>query len=453
MTGKNRGRSAGVSNTSFSSRRRRLGQNLPDGLVVLASAPEILRNGDAHYPFRQSSDFLYLTGVAEPGCVLVLDPARGTETLLVPRLTQQHAVWLGHIPSPGEARERYAIRSVQYTDALPALLKARAPRLVHVDAHARRLVRRLRPRARLRGRELREALDELRLIKDTAELALLRKANRITEAGHRAAMRCARAGLHEFQVQAELERGFLAAGATGLGYASIVAAGRNGAVLHYHANDARLSRGDLLLIDAGAEYQGYTADVTRTFPVGGRFAPAQRDLYDVVLTAQQACIGFARAGNTTMDLQCLAERTLAEGLRGLGLLRGGLDELVDTEAVRVFFPHGIGHTLGLDVHDTQGSPRRRLHRTGSARIRFRARLQAGFVFTIEPGVYFIDALLDDRSLRRRHRGRVDFERAARFRPLGGIRIEDDVVVRPSGPPENLTRVPREIRAIEEACAA
>jgi Xaa-Pro aminopeptidase len=173
-------------------------------------------------------------------------------------------------------------------------------------------------------------------------------------------MRAARPGLYEYQVQAELERAFKAAGCAQLGYGSIVAGGRNSAVLHYVANDRRLAAGDLLLVDAGAEYRGYTADVTRTFPVSGRFTSRQRALYEVVLAAQERSIDFARAGTLSMDLQRLSEIVLAEGLRDLGILKGGLEELTETQAIRVFYPHGIGHTLGLDVHDVQGGRRRRL---------------------------------------------------------------------------------------------
>jgi len=433
--------------------RRALMKQLPNGLIVLGAAPELVRNGDVRFAYRQSSDLLYLSGVSEPGCVLVLDPARGSETLFVPRLSQAHAVWLGHIPSAGEARDRFGIRSVRYRDELAAVLKARAPRLVHADAFAAPLVRKIRPSVRLRRPELRDALDELRVVKDKGELALLRRASAATAIGHLAAMRFARAGLYEYQVQAELERHFRHAGGTDLGYTSIVATGRNGAVLHYHANSARLRRGELLLIDAGSEYRGYTADVTRSFPVSGRFSARQRDVYSIVLETQARCIDFARAGNTSMDLQRLAERRLAEGLRDLRLLHGSLDELTQTEAVRLFFPHGIGHTLGLDVHDTQGGPARRLPKTKTARIRFRARLEPGFVITIEPGIYFIAALLNDRALRRKHRGRIDFTKAERFLDFGGVRIEDDVVIRPKGPPENLTLVPKQVEAIEAACAA
>ena len=357
--------------------RRALMKQLPDGLIVLAAAPELVRNGDVRFAYRQSSDLLYLSGVSEPGCVLVLDPARGSETLFVPRLSQAHAVWLGHIPSAGEARDRFGIRSVRYRDELAAVLKARAPRLVHADAFAAPLVRKIRPSVRLRRPELRDALDDLRLVKDEGELALLRRASAATAVGHLAAMRFARAGLYEYQVQAELERQFRHAGGTDLGYTSIVATGRNGAVLHYHANSARLRRGELLLIDAGSEYRGYTADVTRSFPVSGRFSARQRDVYSIVLETQARCIDFARAGNTSMDLQRLAERRLAEGLRDLRLLHGSLDELTQTEAVRLFFPTASGirsastSTIPRAARPG-GSPRRRRLASASGRGSSRA---------------------------------------------------------------------------------
>jgi len=289
------------------------------------------------------------------------------------------------------------------------------------------------------------------VVKDAGEIALLREASAATAAGHAAAMRRARPGWFEYQVQAELEREFARAGCTQVGYGSIVAAGANAAVLHYQANDARLRKGELLLVDAGAECHGYTADVTRTFPVSGRFTVRQREVYEIVLAAQERCIDAARAGRTSLDLQRLSEEVLAEGLRGLRLLKGSVDELVETEAVRVFYPHGIGHSLGLDVHDVDGGKRRQLPRPRVAKVRFRARLEPGFVITIEPGIYFMPALLHDPRVRRQHRGRVDFARAEAWLPLGGVRIEDDVVVRRSGPPVNLTRVPKTVAGVEAAC--
>ena len=444
-----------VGPATFRAHREALGRRLPEGLIVLAAAREVLRNGDVHFRYRQASDFLYLTGVEEPGYALVLDPARGAEMLFVPELTQQHAVWMGHIPSLREAREAFGIRQVRHREDLPAVLKkwARGKRAVHADPRAAGVARRVLGARRVRTSDLREALDELRIVKTPGEVAFLRRASAATAAGHLAAMRIARAGLTEYQVQAELEREFQRAGCPQLGYSSIVAGGSRSAVLHYHHNAARLGRNDLLLIDAGAEYRGYTADVTRTFPVSGRFTGRQRDVYEVVLAAQERCIDQARAGRTSIELQVLAETVLAEGLRSLGLLRGGTDELVESEAVRVFFPHGIGHTLGLDVHDVQGGRKRRLPKPRTGKLRFRARLEPGFVITIEPGVYFIAALLHDPEKRRRHRRRVDFDLAERFLDFGGVRIEDDVLVRAEGPPDNLTAVPKTVEDVEAACAA
>jgi Xaa-Pro aminopeptidase len=439
---------------TFRAHRQALARRLPEGLILLVSAPEVLRNGDVHFPYRQASDFLYLTGVQEPGYALLLDPARGREALFVPRLTQQHAVWMGHIPSREEAREAFGIREVLYREDLAKVLKkwARGKVLVHSDGRARAPARRTVGATRVRTAELKEALQDLRILKTPGELALLRRASAATAAGHITAMRVTRPGLHEYEVQAELEREFQRAGCPQLGYGSIVAGGRRSAVLHYHANRARLGRADLLLIDAGAECRGYTADVTRTFPVSGRFTRRQRDVYEVVLEAQNRVIDHARAGRTSMELQVLAEKVLAEGLRSLGFLKGSTDELLETEAIRVFFPHGIGHTLGLDVHDVQGGKKRRLPKPRAGKLRFRARLEPGFVITVEPGVYFIAALLHDPDKRRKHNGRIDFALAERFLDFGGVRIEDDVVVRREGPPENLTPVPKSVADVEAACA-
>jgi Xaa-Pro aminopeptidase len=434
--------------------RRALARRLPDGLIVLKAAAPARRNGDVDYRFRQDSNFLYLTGVLEPGYALVLDPRRGEETLFVPKLTQAHAVWLGHLPDLAEAREAFGIRDVAYLDELPKALQARSRgyKVVYADARSRGAMRRAGPRPRLDSAALHDALEELRIVKDEGEIALLEKASSATARGHLAAMRAARAGAWEYQIQAVMEQEFRLAGCPETGYDSIVAAGRNGSILHYHHNHDRLRAGDLLLIDAAAEHQGYTADVTRAFPVSGRFSSRQRDVYEAVLRAQEGCLDFARAGVTSMDVQHRSEEILADGLKGLGLLKGSVAEIVDTQAVRVFYPHGIGHTLGLDVHDVQGGRRRLLPRRKSGRLRFRARLEPGFVMTIEPGLYFMPVLLDDPEVRRKHRGRIDFDRAQGFLGVGGVRIEDDVVIRKGAPPRNLTRVPKAVAEVEAACA-
>ncbi len=402
-----------------------------DGLVHLAGGTPIPRNHDVDYVFRQNSDFLYLTGVEEPGCHLVLDAKTRREVLFVPRIDNHHRVWEGHVPGPAEARRLFRVDRVMYADELKGYLRGR--RVVSPS-------------------RLRDALDDLRACKTPAELELMTRANRISGAAHRAVMAAARPGMREYELQAVFEAECVRAGLRHLAYPSIVAAGANAAVLHYRRNDAVLRSGELLLIDAGAEDRGYAADITRTFPVSGRFTRRQRDIYQVVLETQKECIRRARAGVNSADLHVASMRLIADGLKSLGLLTGSLDALVETGAVRLFYPHGLTHMLGLDVHDVTGGKRRVLPNPTKVPVRFVAKLEPGFVITMEPGVYFIEALIKDPALRRRHRGAVDFQKAESFLDFGGVRIEDDVLIRAAGPARNLTAVPKEIADVEAACA-
>jgi Xaa-Pro dipeptidase len=399
------------------------------GVVHLQGGKPIPRNFDVDYVFRQASDFLYLTGVEEPGCHLVLDGKK--EILFVPRIDNHHRVWEGHVPGPEEARRLFGVDRVMYADELPKVLgrKKVAPKAL-----------------------LRDALDELRACKTAGELALMRRASDVSGVAHRAVMAQARAGMKEYQIQAVFEAECMKAGLKHLAYPSIVAAGVNSAVLHYRHNSAELKDGELLLIDAGAEHRGYAADITRTFPVDGRFTQRQRDVYTVVLDAQKACIDKARPGVVSADLHVFSMRKLAEGLKDLGLLRGDVDGLVEGGAVRLFYPHGLTHMLGLDVHDVTGGRKRKMANPTKVPVRFVAKLEPGFVITMEPGVYFIEALINDKALRQKHKGSVDFAKAETFLDFGGVRIEDDVVVSEDGPPMNLTDVPKEIADIEAACA-
>ncbi|MBI4425636.1 MAG: aminopeptidase P family protein [Elusimicrobia bacterium] len=433
--------------------RRALMAKLPDGLIVLAGGIEVIRNNDVSYVFRQGSDFLYLTGVPEPGYLLLLDPKRARSVLFIPRVDAHYRVWLGHVPGPAEAAKRFGIREVRYADELPAVARAARKGSSACYAEPQALARCRAELGRLRNRpgRLKDALADLRACKTPGEVELLQRANDVSARGHLAAMRAARPGMSEYQVQAEFERVCVASGLKHLGYPSIVAAGRNAAVLHYHHNDARLRRGELLLIDAGGECEGYSADITRTFPLGKRFSRRQRDVYAIVLETQKECIRRARPGMLSGDLHVHSMRLIAEGLKSLKLLRGPVDDLVTGGAVRLFYPHGLTHTLGLDVHDTLGGRRRKVPPRPHVRVRFNAYLEPGFVITMEPGIYFIDALLRDKELRRKYREHVDFGRADSFLDFGGIRIEDDIVVSSSGAPRNLTTVPKEIAAVEAAC--
>ena len=433
--------------------RRNLMKRLPGGLLVLTSAPELIRNGDVHHQYRQSSNFLYLTGVEEPGYALLLDPKRRAETLFIPRLTQEHAVWLGHIPDLKEARKRFGARRVAYIDELPAAIRAarKGYKVCHAEGPLPSEVRAAIKGLKTTKAELDDQLSELRAFKSADEVALIRAANKATAAGHVAAMKAARPGMFEYEVQAELEREFLRAGAFHVGYGSIVAGGASSGVLHYHHNNRKLRKGDLLLIDAGAELRGYTADVTRTFPVSGKFTARQRDIYELVLAVQKHCIDRARPGITSLDLHKESERVSAEGLRDLGFLRGSTDELVENEVVRAFYPHGLSHMLGLDVHDVTGGKKRRIPVRRNGKLRYHARLEPGFVITMEPGLYFIPALLDDPAVRRKHKGRINFEKAERYYNFGGVRIEDDILVT-AGKPKNLTVAPKSVADVESICS-
>lgn len=425
-------------------------RRLPDGLILLAGGREITRNYDVSYVFRQGSDFLWLTGVEEPGYALLLDPKRKSSTLFMPRIDDHHRVWEGNVPSPAEAKRLYGVQRVGFIDDLPRELKTarRGHRRAYANAAAVKTwgaaLKGLRPTPP----DLQDAIEELRTLKDEGELAFMRRANKVSGAAHVEVMRRARAGMREYQVQAVFDSACMAAGLKHLAYPSIVAAGDNAAVLHYRKNDAALKNGQLLLIDAGAECRGYAADITRTFPVSGRFTRRQADVYDIVLGVQNALIAAARPGVNSADWQVMSMRLIAEGLRDLKLLRGSTDSLVETGAVRLFYPHGIGHLLGLDVHDGLGGKKRKLPNPTKVPVRFVARLEAGMAITAEPGIYFIKALLCSKSMRQKHRAAVDFGRAESWLGFGGIRIEDDIIVERVGPPTNLTTVPKERSAIE-----
>jgi Xaa-Pro dipeptidase len=442
-------------NDTFSGHRKALMSKLKDGLILLAGGREITRNYDVNYVFRQGSDFLWLTGVEEPGCALLLDPKRKAATLFMPRIDDHHRVWEGHVPSPAEARKLYGVPKVAYLDELPGAFKAarRGSRRVFTDPATLKAFPKTLKGVKTDSENLGDALEDLRTLKDSGELAFMRRANEVSGAAHAAVMRGAKAGMREYQVQALFDAACLSAGLKHLAYPSIVAAGANGAVLHYRKNNAVLKEGQLLLIDAGAEVRGYAADITRTFPVAKRFTRRQADVYDVVLATQKALIAAAKPGLNSAEWQVLSMRLIAEGLRDLGLLKGSTDALVETGAVRLFYPHGIGHLLGLDVHDGLGGKRRKLPNPTKVPVRFVARLEAGMAITAEPGIYFIPALLTSKAQKDKHKAHVDFAKAQAWLDFGGVRIEDDIVVRASGAPLNLTDVPKERAAVEALRAA
>ncbi len=417
------------------------GETIP--VVVPAGLPIPIEGTDQFHDFHAHPEFQYLSGVAEPGATLVWEPGDGWR-LFTPSLSIEDRVWMSEPPSP----EAQAARSGAETDDFSALadwLAARRGRPLALLGN-----RDIERRAGEYGAEnwaaleivvdeeaterVGKALAGRRRSKDTLELRHLRQAVDAAIAGHLRAWRTARAGLTERDVQIEMEAEFFRFGGDRTAYSSIVGSGPNSAVLHGTPGGRTLREGELVLIDAGPEIEGYASDVTRTFPVSASFTPLQRHLYEVVLAAQREAIEAVRPGVEYKQLHLRASATIAQGLVDAGILRGAPDDLVAQDAHALFFPHGLGHMLGLSTHDCGGYLEGRVpeDRFGLAYLRTDLPLQPGYVVTIEPGVYFIPALLTDPARRERYRKVMDWDRVDQMHDFGGIRIEDDVLVTEGG---------------------
>ncbi len=427
----------------YSARRARLMERLgPNAALLLMSPPERLRNGDAHYKYRQDSDILYLTGFTEPGAAALLRPGHATPFVLFVRPRDPAAeTWTGRRAGVEGAVSAYGANASHPSDQLDEKLAelvmgveevhypfGREPEL---DAAVARLLGRLRAAER-RGRrapvrlcDARLTLHEMRLLKAPEELDVLRRAAAITAEAHVAAMRAARPGGSEREIEALVDYTFRRQGGAGPGYGTIVGAGANATILHYVENTSALAGGELLLIDAGCEVDGYTADVTRTFPVGTRFSDPQRRFYEAVLETQQAAIEMVRPGATLDQIHEAVVARLTEHLVRLGILSGEPAKLVEDGAFKPYYMHRTSHWLGLDVHDVGF-----YSENGAARP-----LAPGMVLTIEPGLYVGDGAAAPPE----------------YRGLG-VRIEDDILVTANGY-ENLTSAtPKSVAAIEALTA-
>ncbi|WP_407471030.1 aminopeptidase P N-terminal domain-containing protein [Xanthomonas campestris] len=414
----------GIGAAEYACRRKQLMQMAGEqAILILPAAPERVRSHDTHYPYRQDSDFWYLSGFPEPEAVLVLVPGRkhGEAILFCRERDAEREAWDGPRAGQEGAVAQYGMDDAYPIDdvdeILPGLLEGRSRVYYHfgrdVDFDLKLIgwLKRVREQVRHGAQppheflELGHLLHEQRLFKSRDEIALMQQAADISVRAHRAAMQLARPGVHEYQLQAEIEREFRAADAWPA-YGSIVGTGSNACVLHYRANNARSRDGELVLVDAGAEYRGYAADITRTFPVNGRFSAAQRALHDLVGAAQAAALAQAQPGIAYEAGHLAAVQTLTEGLLRLGLLKGTLERNLAEGHYKRFYRHKTGHWLGLDVHDV-----------GEYRLAGESRLlEPGMVFTIEPGLY---VSADDTS--------VD----AKWRGIG-IRTEDNVLITADG---------------------
>ncbi len=422
----------------YRERRARLAAQMGRGVAVLSTSPERIRNRDAHFPFRFDSYFHYLCGFPEPEAVLAIIAGDEVRSILFCRDKDvEREIWDGFRYGPAAAQEAFGIdeaRSIETLDkAMPELLADQPAIFCDVGENSEwdgRLIQWLNAvRAQVRTgiaapgeiRDVRKLLDEMRLIKDDSELDIMRRAAVISGRAHQRAMRATRPGRYEYEIEAELLHAFRAGGAQAPAYTPIVAGGANACVLHYVSNDAQLGKDELLLIDAGCELDGYASDITRTFPVGGRFAGAQREIYELVLAAQAAAIAHTRAGNSWQDPHDAAVRVLAQGFVDLGLCSGSVDGVIESGDYRRFYMHRTGHWLGMDVHDCGDYKRDGKWRT----------LEPGMVLTVEPGCYI----------------RPGEGVPERFWNIG-VRIEDDAVVTAQGCDIITSDAPKSILDIE-----
>ncbi len=453
---------------TYAARRAVLADAVGSGLVVLLGNEAAPMNYPAnHYPFRQDGAFRYYAAADAPGLALALDADSGQATLYGREATMADRVWDGERPSVGE---RAADASIEWTAPEEALAGAvaqaqRAGRPVHV-LPPYRASQRLRlasllgvaPDAVAPSERLVDAVIAQRLVKTPDEVAEIEYALSIADEMHRTAMWMAQPGRTEFEVAAAVESAATSRGSH-LSFPAIITT--RGEVPHHHAGDHTLAPGDLLLHDAGcvAPDSGYCSDVTRCSPVGGTFSDRQRAIYELVLEAQEACIAGCAPGVPFRDLHDLASRTLAAGLVGLGLLRGDVDEIVAQGAHALFFHHGLGHPMGLDVHDLEGLGEDRVGyadeatrstQFGTEYLRFARALRPGHVVTVEPGLYFNGVLIDQWASEGRFAEFVDYDEAASWVGFGGVRIEDDVLITDDGYRLLGPGIPKTVAEVEEA---
>jgi Xaa-Pro aminopeptidase len=429
----------------FEERRKRMRDALgPDAVAIIQGASMAPRSRDTEYPFRQDSDFWYLTGFDHPNAIAVLRTDGGPEyTLYVEPRNREMEIWNGYRPGVEGARESYgadeAHPQAEFLDHLTEIVR-RAKRIYHVLGRSSEIDRAITGTLdgmRLRSRNVgapadaivdpRSIVHEMRLYKEPAEIDIMRRASAISREAHEAGARLARSGAYEYEIEAVIEYTFRRLGARGAAYTTIVGGGSNATVLHYVTNSEKLRDDEMVLVDAGCELEGYASDVTRTYPVGGRFTAVGRAIYDVVLTAQRAGIAQCEPGKTLADVHAASVRAIVEGLVELKLLSGDVEDLIAREAYRRLYMHKTSHWLGLDVHDVGNYGSGGNHRP----------LEPGMVFTVEPGIY---VAADDEDA------------SAEFRGIG-VRIEDDIAITEDGC-ENLTEAiatdPEDVEALVTA---
>ncbi|XP_533702.2 xaa-Pro dipeptidase isoform X1 [Canis lupus familiaris] len=458
----------------FGLNRQRLCERLRKNPAVQAGSVVLLQGGedtqryctDTGVLFRQESFFHWAFGVTDPGCYGTINVGTGTSTLFVPRLPASYATWMGKIHSKEYFKEKYAVDDVQYTDEIASVLTSQSPSVLltlrGVNTDSGSVCREASfegiSRFNVNNTILHPEIVECRVFKTDMELEVLRYTNRISSEAHREVMKAVKVGMKEYEMESLFEHYcYSRGGMRHSSYTCICGSGENSAVLHYgHAgapNDRTIQDGDMCLFDMGGEYYCFSSDITCSFPANGKFTADQKAIYEAVLRSCRAVMSAMKPGVWWPDMHRLADRVHLEELVRIGILNGSIDAMVQAHLGAVFMPHGLGHFLGIDVHDVGGYPEgvERIDEPGLRSLRTARHLEPRMVLTVEPGLYFIDHLLDEALADPARACFFNREVLQRFRGFGGVRIEEDVVVTDSGM-ELLTCVPRTVEEIE-ACMA
>ncbi|BFZ20614.1 hypothetical protein BsWGS_23653 [Bradybaena similaris] len=437
---------------------------VPAGAIVLlqGGVAETRNDSDHELLFRQESYFHWAFGVEEPDFYGAIEVDTGKSILFPPNLPESYAVWMGRLLTADDFKHLYSVDEVHFSDKIATVLHNKAPSVLltlhglNTDSgkYSKEAVFEGIGEFKVNNEILHPEISECRVYKTDLELQALRYSNKISSDAHIEVMKHVRPGMYEYQAESVFHHYCrYHGGLRQLSYTCICGSGHNGSVLHYgHAgapNTKKIEDGDMCLFDMGGEYYCYASDITCSFPANGKFTSDQKAIYEAVLAANRAVLNAIKPGVCWVDMHKLAERVLLEHLVRLGLLKGDVEEMLKVRLPAVFMPHGLGHFLGIDTHDCGGYPQgtTRIDEPGLRCLRTVRQLEARMVITIEPGCYFINALLDAALNNEQHRGFIQEETLRRFRGFGGVRIEDDIAVTETGA-ELLTCVPRTVEEIE-----
>jgi len=426
------------------------------GVVFIQGSETMYRyKTDYEFPFRQESNFWYLTGANEADCSLILDLKKEEYHLFVPKRDAQYAVWHGYVKTKEQYQEQYKPDHLHYQNDILHVLNTIKPEMVYclTDEQAE-FIEDLDRGFNVETDALADALTFCRVLKTDWELDQMREACRINDLAYMEVIKSINPGMKEYEIKAIFNKVQIENGLLQDAYNGIFASGINASILHYVENNSPVNDGDLFLMDAGFECNGYAADYTRTFPVNGKFTDIQAGIYQSVLNAHTEVIESIRPGVKMEDLHLMAARIMMGGLKKLGIIKGEIDDIMEQNIFALFFPHGLGHFLGLDTHDVGGYPKgvERIDRPGIKFLRARRELMPGMVITIEPGIYFVPAVLEPAMDDPEKVKFLNVEKVKSLLNFGGIRIEDNIVVTEDGF-ENMTNVPKEIDEIEKLMGA